>query len=234
VIQRSVAACHDEKYRNPDYQRDPTIQLAMRIIGERKIEDDPTGKRLNLEGGCFANLDLLDEWGVVKGLSSARLSGSKMLRVDFGKADLPGAQLMGIEAGDDRNLGWSVEIGRSLHTGAEGDPRQGTNDGSVRRKYVSHFIDANLERADFSGAGLQGADFSGARLKGAIFNNAAISRTSFKGAQDLTADQLKYACVGNPNMSDDDINLEQPYFSPGLRAEVKNHPELKGRISRCR
>jgi uncharacterized protein YjbI with pentapeptide repeats len=90
-----------------------------------------------------------------------------------------------------------------------------------------------LEGADFSGAGLQGADFSGARLKGARFDGAVISRTSFKGSQDLTADQLKKACVGRPDMSDKEIDLEQPYFSPALRAEIKNDPDLKGRIAKC-
>jgi uncharacterized protein YjbI with pentapeptide repeats len=233
VTENSVVACKDEKYREAGYTRDPSIQLAMRIIGERKLADDPTGKRLNLEHGCFVGLDLLDEWGVVRGLSKARLSSSKMLRVDFGRAELPGAQLMGIDAGDFLNPNWTPEIGRRLHTGVEGDPRQGTWDGSERRKYVAHFIEANLENADFSGAGLQGADFSGARLKGAKFDGAVISRTSFKGAQDLTADQLKYTCVGRWDMSDEEINLEQPYLSATLRSEIKNHAILKGRIPKC-
>lgn len=210
VIERSSSACKGEAYRKPGYQRDRSIQLAMRTIGERRAQDDQTGKRLNLEGSCFVGLDLFDEWGVVKGLTKARLSCSKMLRVDFGRAELPNAQLMGIDAGDFLNPGWTQEIGRTLHTGDEGDPRKAPFDGDKRRKYVAHFIDAMLDGADFSGAGLQGADFSGATLKGAKFDGAVISRTSFKGAQDLTAGQLENACVGRANMLDKEIDLEQP------------------------
>jgi uncharacterized protein YjbI with pentapeptide repeats len=233
VIEKSASACKDEAYRQSGYQRDRSVQLAMRTIGERRAQDDQTGKRLNLEGGCFVGIDLLDEWGVVKGLAKARLSGSKMLRVDFGRVELLNAQLMGIVAGDYLNPGWSPEIGRTLHTGDEGDPRKADFDGDRRRKYVAHFIDAILEGADFSGAELQGADFSGATLKGAKFDGAVISRTSFKGAQDLTADQLKFACVGRADMTDEEVDLEQPYLSPALRAEVKKHPQLKGRIAKC-
>jgi len=111
--------------------------------------------------------------------------------------------------------------------------RKGTDDGDERRRYVTHFIEANLEEADFSGAGLQGADFSGAILKDAIFDQAVISRTSFKGAQKLTAKQLETACVGGPDMSEDEVKLEQPYFSPALREEIQNHATLKGKIPKC-
>jgi uncharacterized protein YjbI with pentapeptide repeats len=233
IVEASESACSGEKYRDRGFRRDPTIQLAMRIIGERKPTDDLTGKRLNLEHGCFTGVDLHDEWGVMKGLSSARLSGSKMLRVDFGKVELQGAQFQGIEASDFLNPEWTPEIGRSLHQGAQGDPRKGANDGDVRRKYVAHFIDANLTNADFKGAGLQGADFSGAVLKGTNFEGAVISRASFNGAQHLTAEQLKNACVGHLAMSDDDLKHEQPYFWSELRLAIKNHPDLKNGIKRC-
>jgi uncharacterized protein YjbI with pentapeptide repeats len=231
VTDGSEAAC--KKERSLDFRRDRTIQLAMRTIGERKVEDDTTGKRLNLEGGCFVGLDLLDGWGIIKGFANARLSGAKMLRADFGRAEFPKAQLMGIEAADYLNPGWTDEIGQRLHQGADGDLRKGTDDGDERRRYVTHFIEANLEEADLSGAGLQGADFSGAILKNAIFDRAVISRTSFKGAQKLTAKQLETACVGRPDMSEDEVKLEQPYFSPALRSEIQNHPTLKGKIPKC-
>jgi uncharacterized protein YjbI with pentapeptide repeats len=191
------AACSN--YRGESFRRERTIQLALRIIGERRRDDDPTGKRLNLEGGCFVGVDVYDEWGVIGGFAKARLSGSKMLRADFGKADLSYAQLMGIDASDYLNPGWTVEIGNRLHKGADGDERKGTDDGNERRRFVTHFIDANLEGADFSGAGLQGVDFSGAVLKDASFARAVISRASFKGAQKLTSTQLESACVGKPN-----------------------------------
>jgi uncharacterized protein YjbI with pentapeptide repeats len=231
VTDSSAAACKNAM--NADFHRDRAIQLAMRVIGERRPEDDQTGKRLNLEGGCFVGVDLLDEWGVIRGFAKARLSGSKMLRVDFGRADFPNAQLMGIDAGDYLNPGWTDEIGRRLHKGADGDPRQGTDNGNERRRFVAHFIDANLEGADFSGAGLQAADFSGARLKDAKFDRSVISRTSFKGAQMLTVKQLETTCVGKPGISDDEWKSEQPYFSPELRAEIRNHPKLQGSIPRC-
>lgn len=229
----SEAACAGDGYRSADFRPDRTILRAMRIIGERKRSDDPTEKKLNLERRCYVGLDLRDEWGVVKGLTKARLSDSKMLRIDFGRVELLDAQLMGIDAGDFLNPDWTVEIGRSLHTGDEGDPRTGSNDGSLRRKFVAHFIEANLTNVDFSGAGLQGADFSGAVLKGASFNGAVISRASFKGSQELTAEQLKNTCVGKPDMNEDETSKEQPYFSPKLRDEIRAHPILKGKIPKC-
>ncbi|WP_027534325.1 pentapeptide repeat-containing protein [Bradyrhizobium sp. WSM3983] len=226
------AACGN--YRGESFRREKTIQLAMRIIGERRKDDDPTGKRLNLEGGCFVGLDLLDEWGVIGGFAKARLSGSKMLRADFGKADLSYAQLMGIDAGDYLNPGWTEEIGNRLHKGTDGDDRKGTDDGNERRRFVTHFIDANIEGADFSGAGLQGADFSGAVLKDASFARAVISRASFKGAQKLTAKQLETACVGKPNMTPEQLKSEQPYFSLDLRKEIQSNPFLNGNIPACK
>jgi len=229
------AACGN--YRGESFRRDKTIQLAMRIIGERKKDDDPTGKRLNLQGGCFVGVDVLDEWGVIQGFSRARLSGSKMLRADFDKADLSYAQLIGIEAGDYLNPHWDKAIGDQLHKGDDGDNRKGTDNGDVRRKFVTHFIDANLEGANFSDAGLQGADFSGAILKDANFARAVISRTSFKGAQKLTAKQLETACVGDPrkpNMTPEELKSEQPYFSPAFRKEIENNPVLKGSIPACK
>jgi len=228
------AACSN--YRGESFRRDRSIQLAMRIIGERRKGDDRAAKRLNLEGGCFVGVDVLDEWGVIQGFAKARLSAAKMLRVDFGKADLSHAQLMGIEAGDYLNPHWKKEIGDTLHKGDDGDDRKGTDDGDVRRKFVTHFIEANLEGADFSGAGLQGADFSRAILKDTKFTKAVISRTSFKGAQNLTAKQLEAACVGDPAkpMTPQELKSEQPYFSPVLRKEIENHPVLKGMIPPCK
>jgi len=225
-------ACRN--YRGNSFRREKTVQLAMRIIGERRRDDDSTEKRLNLEGGCFVGVDVLDEWGVIGGFAKARLSGSRMLRVDFGKADLSHAQLMGIEAGDYLNPGWTKEIGNRLHKGDDGDKRDGTDDGNERRRFVAHFIDANLEGADFSGAGLQGADFSGAVLKDTSLARAVISRTSFKGAQKLTAKQLETACVGRPKMTPEEHQSEQPYFSPGLRKEILNNQKLKGTIPACK
>ena len=160
-----------------------------------------------------------------------------MLRVDFGKTDLSYAQLIGIEAGDYLNPSWDKTIGDHLHKGDDGDNRKGTDNGDVRRKFVTHFIDANLEGANFSDAGLQGADFSGAILKDANFARAVISRTSFKGAQQLTAKQLKTACVGDrhkTNVTPEELKSEQPYFSPALRKEIENNPVLKGSIPWCK
>ncbi|MBR0929491.1 hypothetical protein JQ561_23025 [Bradyrhizobium diazoefficiens] len=61
-----------------------------------------------------------------------------MLRVDFGKTDLSYAQLIGIKAGDYLNPSWDKTIGDHLHKGDEGDNREGTDNGDVRRKFVTH------------------------------------------------------------------------------------------------
>jgi hypothetical protein len=234
----SAQLCQDQdqdhpKFRSADFHTDPTLQLAMRTIGERRVQDDPTGKRFNLEHGCFVGLDLKDEWGVVQGLQNTRMSGSKMLRVDFGKANLDGAELMGIEAGDYHNPGWTIEIGKDLHDGEDGDLRKSSNNGERRRRYVAHFVDAHLRGVDFSGAGLQGANFSGAILTDASFNGAVISRANFRGATGLTAKQLDKACVGSGNMTDAEFESEQPYFSKDLRMQVQATPGMEKGIRKC-
>lgn len=189
---------------------------------------------MKLEGGCFVGLDLYDERGVINGFAKARLSGSMMFHADFEGVDLPGAKLQGIIAGDYLNYGWSAEIGRHLHEGVFSDPRKGTTDENEKRRFVTRFIDANLQGADFSGANIQGADFSRAVLKDAKFDGAVVSRTNFVGAQMLTARQLEKACVGESKMSDDDVKLEQPYFGVTLRGEVKDNQILKGSIPKCK
>jgi len=65
------------------------------------------------------------------------------------------------------------------------------------------FISANLKSADLSSAFLQDADFSGANLSNcrltkshlakANFNNATLTKTDFRGARELTPDQIRLA-----------------------------------------
>ena len=114
VTDNSEAACKNASGK--DFHGDRTIQLAMRIIGERRPEDEETGRRLKLEGGCFVGLDLYDERGVINGFAKARLSGSMMFHADFEGVDLPGAELQGIIAGDYLNYGWSAEKSADIFT----------------------------------------------------------------------------------------------------------------------
>lgn len=231
---QSDMACKDASYRADGYQPDRVVQIAMTVIGERHVDDDTTGKQLNIERGCFAGLDLRDQKGIVKGLTNARMSQAKMLRVDLTKVEMPDAELMGIEAGDFLNPNWSESIGYTLHQGSKGDDRKGINDGDVRRKFVAHFIEADLTNVNFSGAGLQGADFSGAKLSGAQFHGAKISRANFNGAKGLKLDQFMDACVGQDAFTPEQLIREQPYFDPAFRAELAKDPTLKNGIARCR
>ena len=229
--------CTGKKYLETTFKLDASIQLAMRSIGERRIQDDPTGKHFDLEHGCYADLDLQDEWGVVRGLGHARMAASKMHRAKFVKSEMQGTQFIGIEAGDYQNPGWCTAIGNRLHAPAKGDTRParctGSTNGEERRHFVAHFIDANLTGADFTYANIQGADFSGATLTGASFNNATISRVSFKGATGLKAEQLENACVGAPGMSPEELECEQPYFTEDMQAEVKKNKKLANGIRPC-
>jgi uncharacterized protein YjbI with pentapeptide repeats len=158
------------------------------------------------------------------------LSSSLMLRIDFNRVDLEGAELIGVVAGDFLNPGWTEAMGRQLHAGVDGDPRQQQANGYERRKFVAHFIDANLARANLQDAVLEGADFSGADMDHAMLDGAQIARASFKGAQHLTVEQLRKACVGNVGRSKEDQLLEQPYLWKGLREAV----EAKGGIPPCK
>jgi uncharacterized protein YjbI with pentapeptide repeats len=229
--------CTGRQHLEPGFKLDGSIQLAMRSIGERRIQDDPTGKHFNLEHGCYADLDVEDEWGVVKGFGHTRMAASKMHRAKFVKAEMQGTEFMGIEAGDYQNPGWCTDIGNRLHIPDDGDMRParciGTSNGEERRHFVAHFINANLTGADFTYAGIQGADFSGATLTGASFNNATISRVSFKGVTGLKGEQLVNACVGAPGMSAEELECEQPYFSKDMRAELKKNDKLANGIRAC-
>ncbi|MHB0789655.1 pentapeptide repeat-containing protein [Bradyrhizobium sp. 5.13L] len=229
--------CSGETYRHLDFKLDGSVQLAMRSIGERKAQDDPSGKHFDLEHGCYVGLDLQDEWGVVKGLGHTRMSASKMHRANFVKAELPGTEFIGIEAGDWQNRGWCTAIGNRLHEPAADDSRprrcRGTWNGDERRHYVTHFIDANLTDANFSYANIQGADFSGATLTGATFDHATISRVSFKGVTGLKVEELEKACVGAPGMTAEHLECEQPYFTKDMLAELKKSATLAKGIKQC-
>lgn len=211
-------------------------QLAMRAIGERRVQDDPTGKHFNLEHACYDGLDLHDEWGVVKGLSHARMSAARLHRVDLVRAEMQGTSFVGIFAEDYTLPGWSKEIGDSLNW-SDKDKRPnckgGPLNGDVRRQFVAHFIEANLQDANFEGAHLQGADFSGAFLGEASFKDAAVSRVSFRGASGLEPKQFENACVGGPTMSKQEMMCEQPYFSDDFEKKLKAHKALSNGIPQC-
>jgi uncharacterized protein YjbI with pentapeptide repeats len=224
---RASAKCTNE---------DRAMQLAMRAFGERRVQDDPTGKHFNLEHACYDGLDLNDEWGVVKGLSLARMSASRMHHVDLVKAEMQGTSFIGISAEDYTLPEWSKEIGDSLNWTKE-DSRPGCGggpvDGDVRRHFVAHFINANLQGANFEGAHLQGADFSGAFLGGANFKDAAISRVSFRGASGLDVKQFEEACVGDQKMKKEEVACEQPYFSAEFQKKLAAHNTLSKGIRQC-
>jgi uncharacterized protein YjbI with pentapeptide repeats len=188
-------------------------RLALRLLHERPTGNDTPGVHYNIEHSCLNGSDISveqAEWGKYKGLVGIRASGSSMLRIDFSKAELQGAEFMGIAAGDVHNPGWNQEPHRlNLN---ELDDKGNAKYRAERRKFVAHFIDVNLTGALFDGAGLEGADFSGAVLGGVVFDGANISRVSFRGARHLVVDQLLAACV-------DDAN-SQPYLDEPLRSQV--------------
>ena len=219
----SKDACKNEAYKKLEYVVDPQIQIAIRVFGERDTSKDIVGKIFNLEGACLAGIDLKDEYGVIKGLSGARISGARLLRADLTKAALQKTELMGIEAGDRHNEGWTLSIGRALHRGA---------DGSIRRRYVTSFIDSNLTNANLEGAGLEGADFSGAVLTDAVLADANISRANFSGAV-VTLEQLMSACVEDYG-ADAESMLDQPILSEKWQAKLMQELSAKGGIKHCR
>lgn len=222
VVTLSAEACKAASSKATAFRKEPQIQIAMRILGERNPSHDPTGKRFNVEHACLTEIDLRDEYRVVVGLRNARLSNANMLRSDFTRADLRGTEMKGIIASDYLNPKWDAKKALDLHPGEKGDVRSNRKrlNGYERRQLITHFVDADLTGADFGGAELAGADFSGATLANASFQNANISRANFNGAQKLTAKQLSEACVGNEKMSKTELEQAQPYLWNDLRKAV--------------
>jgi uncharacterized protein YjbI with pentapeptide repeats len=189
-------------------------RVALRLLHERSVSNDVPGVHYNIEHSCLNGSDISvekSEWGKYRGLAGIRGSGSSMLRVDFTKAELQDAEFMGIAAGDVHVPGWDQEPHRLELNDL--DDNKDAKWKAERRKYIAHFIDANLTGAHFDGAGLEGADFSGATLGGAVLAGANISRVNFRGAQGLTAVQLRLACV--------DDSKSQPFLFEPLRSEVE-------------
>jgi uncharacterized protein YjbI with pentapeptide repeats len=188
-------------------------RVSLRLLHERPVSSDRQGTHYNIEHSCLDGSDISvekAEWGRFRGLAGVRASGSSMLRINFTKTELQKAEFMGIAAGDVHNPGWEQEPHHLELNDLDdkGSPKWKAE----RRKFIAHFIDANLTDALFNGAGLEGADFSGATLTGAVFEGANISRTSFRGAQGLTADQLLAACV--------DDEKSQPFLNGPLAEQI--------------
>ncbi|QQA43999.1 pentapeptide repeat-containing protein [Pelagovum pacificum] len=59
------------------------------------------------------------------------------------------------------------------------------------------FEGADLTRADFKGADLRGADFEGALLDDTDFSGARLDGADLSAAENLTARQLRTACIGS-------------------------------------
>jgi uncharacterized protein YjbI with pentapeptide repeats len=228
IASLSASACRGEKYKATGaYARDPQLQIAMRIFGERNPKHDPTGKSFNLQGACLVDIDLRDEKEVVTGLRGARLANSIMLRADFTNADLSRADLKMIKASDymqykDGKRGWTPAIGYLLNRGVEGDARGAINysNETERRQFITFFVGAKLVEADFQDAEIAAADFTGADLSGANFLHANISRARFVKAEHMTVEQMRRACVGNPGMRSEELKKEQPYFSADFRERL--------------
>jgi uncharacterized protein YjbI with pentapeptide repeats len=216
------------------------IRIGMQLLHESVADDEQPTAKHNIEYVCLAGLDLSVDWGRVdkfKGFEGARLSSSNLLRIDFSGVYLKNAQLMGVDAGDWHNDGWLEEPYRvNLHDLNDTD---GLKWKAQRRKFVAHFVGANLESADFSGAGLEGADFSDAVLTGTSFDGANISRANFRGAKGLELKQFRGACVGKygseQHRIQDEQQAEQPLFwsDQPIKKELDADREFKGMIPLC-
>jgi uncharacterized protein YjbI with pentapeptide repeats len=216
------------------------IRIGMQLLHESVADDESPTAKHNIEYVCLAGLDLSVDWGRVdkfKGFEGARMSSSRLMRIDFSGVYLKSAELMGIDAGDWHNGGWLEELNRlNLHELTKtGDLKWKAE----RRRYVAHFVGSNLEAANFNGAGLEGADFSDAILTGASFEGANISRANFRGAKGLALNQLRTTCVGKygseKHRNTDEQRVEQPLFwsDQAVKKELDADTEFKGMIPLC-
>jgi uncharacterized protein YjbI with pentapeptide repeats len=173
------------------------VRAALSVIGRR---DASLGDAVpDLQKVRFPKVDLAHLKLVGADLSGADLSGAE-LSFD---ADLSGAHLVGA------NLSGALLVGANL-VGADlrgADLRGAHLFGAHLDDADLSGADAGLSRAHLSGADLGHAHLSRADLSGADLSGADLSGADLSGAENLTQEQLDYACGENVKGLD---NLDPP------------------------
>jgi len=226
---KSQEACGNAEYTKASYVARADLQAAFRVFGDRNESRDIAGPTFNLEFSCLVGIDLAmnSNSTKIKGLSGVRLAGSKLLRADLSALELIGTDFRGIEAGDWHNENWALEIEQreiNLHEMVGNEYKYK----HLRRRYIAHFVGADLTRANFEGAGLQGADFSGAILTSANLKDANVSRANFTDAV-VSPDQLLETCIGRRGFSKEQNDAARPALTQAQTEKLL----AKGRIPVC-
>ena len=196
------------------------IEAAAQAIGDRRVENDPSGFFLNLRGAHLrdANLSRADLSGA--DLSRANLRGANLSRANLEDANLEGAHLSraNLEGAHlSRAILSNAILSNAILEGAilEGAILERANLGGTNLLDAS-LLDANLKGAILSNANLSDAILLDANLKGAILEGADLSRANLKGAilegADLSLAHLDGANLERANLEGahlSDANLER-------------------------
>ncbi|MCG8362504.1 MAG: pentapeptide repeat-containing protein, partial [Pseudanabaenales cyanobacterium] len=182
------------------------VQTALTVIGRRS--EDPHNLKLDLSNTnlCQANLRKAN-------LKQANLYSAVLSQADFRKADLREASfLLAILSGGPKNRARTVNFGAQMTRFDQANLSQANLMGAFMSYRVSFkgvdlsmanltdaqvegvfFHNANLQKADFSRANLKEAIFRMANLSDAVLDNANLRGTDFRGAKNLTIEQVKSA-----------------------------------------
>jgi uncharacterized protein YjbI with pentapeptide repeats len=168
------------------------VQAVLTVVGRRKVSNDPTTHRLNLEA---THLDEADLTGAFLGganltgafLTGAFLEGANLTGANLGGANLTGAYLEGANLTDafltEANLTGAF-LGRANLTGAF----------LLSANLTDAFLrGANLTHAYLEGANLLDATLTEANLTGANLTDANLTGANLTGVGGLTQAQIDSA-----------------------------------------
>jgi uncharacterized protein YjbI with pentapeptide repeats len=175
------------------------IQAALTVMGRRKSEQDPKGKRIdlrrvNLSQVEFQKADLSDADLSDADLSDAKLSGAKFIGANLSRAKFNRADLIDVKL---------IEADLSNADLSDADL-------SDAKLSEAKLIGANLSRAKFNRADLNEADLSHADLSDAILFKAYLVKVNLSSAKLIKADfneanlsfaNLIYTDLGKANLS---------------------------------
>jgi uncharacterized protein YjbI with pentapeptide repeats len=163
------------------------VQAALTVMGRRKLEQDPEGKRIDLREVNISGADLNEAKLIGAYLIDANLNGAYLIRANLSGADLSSAYLSGANFSDAYLSGANLSDANLCDANLSG-ANLGGADLSRANLIEANFRDATLSRADLSNA-----NFFGANLIDAYFRGADLRHANLMRCKDLTREQIDSA-----------------------------------------
>ena len=182
------------------------VQTALTVLGRR--QEDSHHLKLDLGNTNLSQANLRKA-----NLKQANLYGAVLSQADFRGADLREASfLLAILSGGPKNRGKAINFRAPMTRFDQANLSLANFMGAFMSYQISFkeadlskanltdaqveggfFHKANLQKTDFSRANLKEASFRMANLSDAILDNANLRETDFRGAKNLTIEQVKSA-----------------------------------------